>query len=100
MKALIISFALFLSYNSFAQSTLVKYVLSAEARALMCPFLSPKLIEALEKKGAEQVYKDEELKLHFTTKKENELSDEVILKVIDLVGYDPKYFKIDRVNEK
>ncbi|MFM7638015.1 MAG: hypothetical protein ACKO6A_08175 [Bacteroidota bacterium] len=100
MKALVISFALFLSYNSFTQSTFVKYVLSAEARALMCPFLSPKLIEALEKKGAEQVYKDEELKLHFKTKKENELSDEAILKIIDFVGYDPKYFKIDRIKEK
>ena len=44
------------------------------------------------------VFKDEELQLHFTTNKENELSDEVIFKLIDLVGYEPKNFKIERVD--
>ncbi len=98
MKTISIFLFLFITSSIFAQNTSVKYVLTAEARALMCPFLSPKLIESLEKKGATDVFKDEELKLHFTTNKENELSDEVIFKLIDLVGYEPKNFKIERVD--
>jgi hypothetical protein len=100
MKYLTISLFLLLNSHLFSQESNVKYVITAEARALMCPFLSPKLIESLEKKGAKDVYKDEELKLHFTTKKESELSDEVIFKLIDNVGYEAKNFKIERIELK
>jgi hypothetical protein len=77
----------------------VKYTLFGEAHALMCPFLSPKLMDLLTKKGAEGIYKDESLLVHFTTSKEKELSDELIFKLIDEIGYEPKNFKITRTYE-
>ncbi|MBM3455465.1 MAG: hypothetical protein FJX80_09990 [Bacteroidetes bacterium] len=89
---------LFLTSLSFGQKT-VKYSLYGEARALMCPFLSPKLMDVLTKKGAEGIFKDESLLVHFTTSKEKELSDEMIFKVIDEIGYEPKNFKITRTYE-
>jgi hypothetical protein len=65
----------------------------------MCPFLSPKLMDLLTKKGAEGIYKDESLLIHFTSSKERELSDELIFKLIDEIGYEPKNFKITRTYE-
>jgi hypothetical protein len=77
----------------------VHYTISAEAHALMCPFLSPQLMEKLTKKGAEGIVKNEALQLLFTTSKENELSDELILKLVDDIGYQPSTFSIARTYE-
>lgn len=56
-------------------------------------------MDLLTKKGAEGIYKDESLLVHFTTSKERELSDELIFKLIDEIGYEPKNFKIIRTYE-
>jgi predicted transcriptional regulator len=56
-------------------------------------------MDHLTKKGAVGIYKDDNLLVHFTTLKENELSDEIILKIIDEIGYEPKNFKITRIYE-
>jgi|688.fasta_scaffold2463966_2 hypothetical protein len=98
MKKFLFVLILISSTISFSQNTL-KYTLYGEANALMCPFLSPKLMEQLTKKGALGIYKDENLLVHFTTSKENELSDEIILNIIDEIGYDPKNFTITKTYE-
>lgn len=98
MRKVIFIVVLFLTGLTYSQNT-VKYSLYGEARALMCPFLSPKLMDLLTKKGAEGIYKDESLLVHFTTSKERELSDELIFKLIDEIGYEPKNFKITRTYE-
>jgi hypothetical protein len=54
---------------------------------------------ALGKNGAEDVYKDEQLQVHFYTSIDRKLSDERILQLVDQIGYDPKLFKITRVEE-
>jgi hypothetical protein len=56
-------------------------------------------MEHLTKKGALGIYKDENLLVHFTTSKKNELSDEIILNIIDEIGYDPKNFTITKTYE-
>jgi len=98
MKSIILIVTLFITSSYFSQNK-VKYTLFGEAHALMCPFLSPKLMDLLTKKGAEGIYKDESLLVHFTTSKEKELSDELIFKLIDEIGYEPKNFKITRTYE-
>jgi hypothetical protein len=47
-------------------------------------------------KGAENIYKDDQSILHFTTAIDNQIQDETILKLVDNVGYEAKYFKIER----
>ena len=56
-------------------------------------------MDLLIKKGAEGMIKDDELQLHFFTQKDKELSDEVILNLVDAIGYEPKNFKIIRTYE-
>jgi hypothetical protein len=102
MKKLILITVLFISFGATAPvhaQSKVNYTITAEAHALMCPFLSPKLMELLTKKGAQSVIKDEQLALHFHTTKKDELSDEFILKLVDEIGYEPKHFKIVRTYE-
>lgn len=84
-----------LTWSASAQTKL-HYTLSAEAHALMCPYLSPKLMELLSKKGATDLSKDAQMQLHFYTTKENELSDTLIFDLIDQIGYEAKNFSIKR----
>lgn len=97
MKSRYILFLLFsaVCWQITAQTKL-HYTLSAEAHALMCPYLSPKLMDLLMKKGATDLSKDAEMQLHFYTTKENELSDALIFDLIDQIGYEPKNFSIKR----
>jgi hypothetical protein len=94
----IFTFALTFSPPSVAQEK-VTYTITAEAHALMCPFLSPKLMDLLTKKGAEAIYKDEQLALHFFTSKTGEMSDELILKLVEEIGYETRMFTILRSYE-
>ena len=99
LRSILFGFICLLSTTSFGQSK-INYTLSAEAHALMCPFLSPKLIDLLAKKGAVEIAKDAEMQLHFYTSKEKEMSDELIYDLIDQIGYETKNFKIVRTMEK
>jgi hypothetical protein len=83
---------------TFAQEK-VYYTIKAEANALMCPFLSPQLMEKLTKSGAVDVKKDEKLQLHFWTTKETEFSDEFILKMVEDIGYQSSNFSVERSHE-
>lgn len=78
----------------------VRYTISASANALMCPFLSPQLMSKLTTSGADSIYKDDKLILHFITSKEKELVDFEINKMIEAVGYQSRNFKIVRNYEK
>ena len=78
----------------------VRYTISASANALMCPFLSPQLMEKLTTSGADSIFKDDKLILHFITSKEKELVDIEINKMIEAVGYQSRNFKIVRNYEK
>jgi len=98
MKTLFFSVLTALAIHATAQKT-IKYTVTADAHALMCPFLSPKFMDLLTKKGAESIYKDSTLAVHFTTPKENGLTDDFILKLVDEIGYDPRMFKIARKEE-
>ena len=89
---------LLLSLNfSFGQKT--NYTISAEANALMCPFLSPKLMTALENKGAKDMFKTTDLKLTFYCLPNEKISTEKILELVENIGYDPKQFKIETKEE-
>jgi hypothetical protein len=102
MKKLLVQLVLLLVFfapqSVFSQSK-VSYTITAEANALMCPFLSPKFMELLTKKGAEGVYKDEKLAVHFTTGKDIEMTDEFIKGLIDQIGYEPRLFTIAKKYE-
>jgi hypothetical protein len=98
MKNLLFTFLMALGLGAVAQ-TKIQYTVTAEAHALMCPFLSPKFMDLLTKKGAEGIYKDEQLAVHFTTSKDAPLSDELILTLVDEIGYDPRLFKVARKEE-
>jgi hypothetical protein len=98
LRSILFGFIFFLSSLTYSQ-TKIHYTLSAEAHALMCPFLSPKLMELLAKKGAVELYKDDQIQLHFTTTKDAEMSDELIFGLIDNIGYESKNFKIVRTIE-
>jgi hypothetical protein len=91
--------AVFLAPQTVFSQTKVSYNITAEANALMCPFLSPKLMELLTKKGAEAVYKDDKLAVHFSTLKDLEMTDEFIKGLIDQIGYEPRLFTIVKTYE-
>jgi hypothetical protein len=95
MKNLITLFILISSSFAISQQK-VNYVISAEANALMCPFLAPKLMESLTKKGAENIIKDKNLLLHFSTSKDKEISDSLIFKLVNNIGYEAKKFHVNR----
>jgi len=95
---LLLTLTFFCAQHSSAQEK-VNYTITAEAHALMCPFLSPKLMELLTKKGAEAIYKDEQLALHFYTAKSGEMSDDFILKLVEEIGYETRMFTIVRKYE-
>jgi hypothetical protein len=94
----LIIFSITLHFLSFSQKV-VHYTLSAEAHALMCPFLTPQLMELLSQKGAIDVKRNDQMQLLFYTKKENELSDELIFKLVDQIGYEVKNFSVARKEE-
>jgi len=94
-KQLLIAAILISTCSLFGQSKM-NYSISAEAHALMCPFLSPQLMKQLTLKGAENIYKDDQSILHFTTAIDKQILDDTILKLVDNVGYEAKYFKIER----
>ncbi|MFM7663657.1 MAG: hypothetical protein ACKO68_03920 [Bacteroidota bacterium] len=98
MRTLLFTFLMALGLGAVAQ-TKIQYTVTAEAHALMCPFLSPKFMDLLTKKGAEGIYKDEQLAVHFTTPKDSPLSDELIMTLVDEIGYDPRLFKVARKEE-
>jgi hypothetical protein len=37
--------------------------------------------------------------VHFTTTKEAPMSDELIMTLVDEIGYDPRLFKVARIEE-
>lgn len=93
MKILILVAFIVFSTVSFSQKK-TRYVITAEANALMCPFLSPKLISLIEKNGGKSVVKTKELTLLFYCDEQNLLSEEKILEFVDNIGYDPRSFKV------
>ena len=99
MKITFIACLLFVIAFSAQGQNKINYTVTADAHALMCPFLSPKFMDLLTRKGAEGIYKDSTLAVHFTTPKEKGLTDDFILKLVDEIGYDPRMFKIARKEE-
>lgn len=87
------------SVSSIYAQSKVNYTLSAEAHALMCPFLSPKLMDLITRKGATNVVRDEQMQLHFTTNIQTDWTDAFILDLVDQIGYDPKMFKVTKTYE-
>ena len=94
----ILFFSIAIGFSTFSQK-LVQYTLSAEAHALMCPFLSPQLMELLTKKGALDVKRNDQMQLIFYTKKEHEFTDEFIFNLVDQIGYEAKNFSVARKEE-
>ena len=75
-------------------------IITAEANALMCPFLSPKLMSSIEKNGGKSVVKTKELTLLFYCEQSNVLSEARILELVDNLGYDPRMFKVEMKEEE
>ena len=78
----------------------INYIITAEANALMCPFLSPKLMSSIEKNGGKSVVKTKELTLLFYCEQSNVLSEARILELVDNLGYDPRMFKVEMKEEE
>lgn len=95
VKTILIVLSIFCYLGVFSQSK-VHYTLKAEANALMCPFLSPQLMERLAKHGAEEIFKDTLVQLHFSMPRETELSNDFILRLVDDIGYQSALFTISR----
>lgn len=99
MKILIfVSLVLFATVGFSQKKT--RYLITAEANALMCPFLSPKLISSIEKNGGKSVVKTKELTLLFYCEQGNVLSEARILELVDNLGYDPRMFKVEMKEEE
>ena len=77
----------------------INYKFTAEAKSLMCPYLSPKFMSLLEKEGAKKMLKHEDYSITFQMDNEKSISEKRILELVDIVGYEPKLFKII-INEK
>jgi hypothetical protein len=97
-------FYTFLFFSSITASavfgqTKVNYTLSADAHALMCPFMSPKLMDLISRKGASNVVRDDAMQLHFSTNIQTDWTNEFILDLVDQIGYDPKMFKVTKTYE-
>ena len=78
----------------------INYKVTAEAKSLMCPFLSPKFMSLLEKEGAKKMLKHEDYSITFQMDNEKSISEKRILELVDIVGYEPKLFKIFIYNDK
>ena len=81
-------------------SSQINYKITAEAKSLMCPYLSPKFMSLLEKEGAKKMLKHEDYSIPFQMDNEKSISEKRILELVDLVGYEPKLFKIFINNDK
>ena len=78
----------------------INYKVTAEAKSLMCPFLSPKFMSLLEKEGAKKMLKHEDYSITFQMDNEKSISEKRILELVEIVGYEPKLFKIFINNDK
>jgi hypothetical protein len=99
MKILLVVTVIFCSLISYSQKK-TNYIITAEANALMCPFLSPKLISSIEKNGGKSVVKTKELSLLFYCEKSTVLTEARILELVDDIGYDPRMFKVEMKEEE
>ena len=86
------------SYLSCASQS--NYKVTAEVKSLMCPYLSPKFMSLLEKEGAKNMIKHEDYSITFQMDNEKSISEKRILELVDIVGYEPKLFKIFIYNDK
>ena len=78
----------------------INYKVTAQAKSLMCPYLSPKFMSLLEKEGAKKMLKHEDYSITFQMDNEKSLSEKRILELVEIVGYEPKLFKIFINNDK
>lgn len=78
----------------------INYKVTAEAKSLMCPYLSPKFMSLLEKEGAKKMLKHEDYSITFQMDNEKSISEKRILELVEIVGYEPKLFKIFINNDK
>ena len=99
MKIILITILFFSALTGYSQKH-TNYIITAEANALMCPFLSPKLISSIEKNGGKSVVKTKELTLLFYCEQSNVLSEARILELVDNLGYDPRMFKVEMKEEE
>ena len=66
----------------------------------MCPYLSPKFMNLLEKEGATNMLKHEDYSITFQMENEKLITEKRILELVEIVGYEPKLFKIFINNDK
>jgi hypothetical protein len=99
MKIILITILFLCALTGYSQKH-TNYVVSAQSNALMCPFLSPKLIALIEKNGGKSVVKTKELTLLFYCEQSNVLSEARILELVDNLGYDPRMFKVEMKEEE
>lgn len=99
MKTIIFAILVSLSFIGHSQKH-TNYIITAESNALMCPFLSPKLMSSIEKNGGKSVVKTKELTLLFYCEQSNVLSEARILELVDNLGYDPRMFKVEMKEEE
>ncbi len=99
MKIILITILFFSALTGYSQKH-TNYIITAESNALMCPFLSPKLMSSIEKNGGKSVVKTKELTLLFYCEQSNVLSEARILELVDNLGYDPRMFKVEMKEEE
>ena len=81
-------------------SSQINYKVTAEAKSLMCPYLSPKFMNLLEKEGATNMLKHEDYSITFQMENEKLITEKRLLELVEIVGYEHKLFKIFINNDK
>jgi len=77
-------------FSGFAQDTTGKKRMDviADAHGFMCPFLTPKLIRAIEQADSCKVWKTEDLVIHIEYTPKGKINKEIVLKLAENIGYE------------
>lgn len=81
---------MFIVFSSHAQQApgTRKMEISADAHGFMCPFLTPKLIRAIEQTDSCKVWKTDDLVIHLEYRTGSKINAEKIMKLAEGIGYE------------
>lgn len=71
-----------------------KMEISADAHGFMCPFLTPKFIQAVEQTDSCKIWKTDDLIIHLEYQAGSKINPEKILKLAEAIGYERKNIHI------
>lgn len=83
-----------------AQSdSLVTYEIKGDAHAFMCPFLTPKFMDAIKEMCDCTVSKSPDLVIHVQSRQPDAFNKEKLLLKAEEIGYEPKNIHIQKLTQ-